>query len=126
MFNVAALFYVGENIAWGAAQSSDEALYGSMAVASFDVYESVMQYTNGTPSVRLINPAALGTIRTLASTVKYTAGLLIDESGDLTANKGVDPSQLLIEKGVLNQTISGLDNIKNFASQVYNFTPPLQ
>jgi hypothetical protein len=126
MFNVAPFFYAGENIAWGATQSSNEALFGSMAVASIAVYEAVMQYTNGTPSVRLINPAALGPIRTLASSIKYTAGLLVGESPYLTANNGVDPSQLLMEKGVLNQTMSGLDNIKNLTSQVYNFTPPLQ
>jgi len=126
MFNVAPFFYADENIAWGAALSSDAALYGSMAVASQAVYDAVMQYTNGTPSVRLINPAALGSITTLASSIKYTAGLLIDEGPYLTANNGIDPSQLLTERGILNRTMNGLSSIKNLTNQVYNFPSPLQ
>jgi hypothetical protein len=126
---VGSLFYVaGENIAEAATYDTDKELYVKMVYTAMGVYDALSyadMYTNSTSSVRLINPASIEPIKTLASKIGYTAGLVIDEEAYLMNNIGVDPSQLLTEKGVLNQIMSGLDDIYNFIGQIHNFTNPV-
>lgn len=120
------LYTAGENIAMSA-DVSDGELYFEMAVTSMNVYESLMPYAeNSSQFIRIINPAAVEMIRIMANKIGDTVGLLIDEEIELTRREGTDPIQLLKEKGILDQVISGLADVRNQAGQIYDFTPKFQ
>jgi len=81
---------------------------------------------NSSQFIRTINPAAVEMIRIMANKIGDTVGLLIDEEIELTSREGTDPIQLLKEKGILDQVISGLADVRNQAGQIYDFTPKFQ
>ncbi|MFB0522131.1 MAG: hypothetical protein ACETV1_00035 [Candidatus Bathyarchaeia archaeon] len=81
---------------------------------------------NSSQFLRIISPAAIEMIRIMADKIGDTVRLLIDEEIELTSREGTDPIPLLREKGILDQIISGLADIRNQTGQIYNLAPKFQ
>jgi len=123
---VRSLFWSASDIA-ESASISDGNLYLEMAITALSVYEKLGPYGEGYPiSVKRINSTAVEMIKNLAQKIHDTSGLIGDVDIELTRQEGLDPMQLLKEKGILDKIINGCVDIQNLAKQISDFNPKFQ
>jgi len=122
------LFWSASDIA-ESAWISDGTLYLEMAITAHLIYNELGPYSEGYAiSVKRINSTAIEMIKNLAQRILDTTALIIDGNIDfeLRNKEGVDPIQLLKEKGVLDEIVNRLVDIRNLAEQIYDFNPKFQ
>ena len=122
------LFWSASDIA-ESAWISDGTLYLEMAITAHFVYNELGPYSEGSPiSVKRINPTAIEMIKNLAQRIRDTTALILDGNIDieLRNKEGVNPIQLLKEKGVLDEIVNRLVDIRNLAEQISDFNPKFQ
>jgi hypothetical protein len=108
---------------------SDGNLYLEMIHTASSVWNGLDTYSEGYPTfVKYINSTAVEMIKDLAQRINDATALILD--GDvnvhLTRKEGVNPIQLLKEKGVLDEIDNRLVDIQNLANQISNFSPKFQ
>jgi len=122
------LFWSAHDIA-ESAWISDGTLYLDMAITAILIYEELRPYSEGyTISVKRINSTAIEMIKNLAQRILDTTALILDGNIDmeLRNKEGVNPIQLLKEKGVLDEIVDRLVDIRNLAEQIHDFNPKFQ
>jgi hypothetical protein len=108
---------------------SDGTFYLEMVHAASYVCSGLGTYTEGYPiSVKRINSTAVEMIKDLAQRIRDTTALILDGDIDidLTRKEGVNPIQLLKEKGVLDEIVNRIVDIRNLAEQISDFNPKFQ
>lgn len=101
-------------------------LYWRMSFTASCVEEDLALYAEGSPIfVKRINSTAIELIQNLAQKMQDTAGLILNGDIDvrLRRREGVDPTQLLKEKGVLDDVIDYCDDIQNLSQQIFDVSP---
>ena len=108
---------------------SDGTLYFEMEITAHFVCEGLRTYSEGSSIlVKRINPTAIEMIKNLAQRIRDTTALILDGNIDieLRNKEGVNPIQLLKEKGVLDEIVNRLVDIRNLAEQISDFSPKFQ
>ena len=105
----------------------DLKLYWRMEMAAGDVPELLGSYAVGAPTtVQHINPTAIKMFGNLTDKIWNVTHLILKEDSELTQKDGVDPIQLLQEKGIYDDIIEGCIDITNYSRQIRDFSPKFQ
>ena len=98
-----------------------------MDMAASDVAEKLGSYAVGAPTtVQHINPTAIEMFGNLTERIWNVTHLILKEDIKLTQKDGVDPIQLLQEKGIYDDIIDGCIDISNYSRQIRDFSPKFQ
>ena len=101
-------------------------LYDGMLFASRNVEENLIPYGVDAPTVvRHINPTAVEMFGNLAEKIWNVTHLILQEEA-LAKGTGVNPVQLLEEKGILDEIVEGCIDIQNYSYEIHDFNPKFQ
>jgi len=107
--------------------SSGVDLYWRMASAASLVEENLIPYSVGSPTtVQHINPIVTKMFGNLTEKIWNVTGLIVKKYTELTSRNGVNPIQLLEEKGILEDIVEGCIDIENYSRQIRDFSPKFQ
>lgn len=102
-------------------------LYWRMYFAASDVEENLFPYAVGAPTtVQHINPTAIEMFGNLTERIWNVTHLILKEDMELTRRNGVNPTQLLKEKGIYDDIVDGCIDIRNYSHQIHDFSPKFQ
>jgi hypothetical protein len=100
--------------------------YGPLMSASFDVAGNLIPYGVDAPTiVRHINPTAVEMFGILAQKIWNVTDLIWQEPA-LIKGTGVNPVQLLEEKGILDEMEEGCIDIESYSYEIHDFNPKFQ
>ena len=123
------LFLTASDVA-RSARISDGTLYSEMEITAAKVCEGLRTYGEGSPTfVRRINATAIAMFKNLAQKIQNTTELITGSEGpwlELKHLNGVDPVQLLKERGILDQIINGCIDIQDLSEEISDFNPKFQ
>jgi hypothetical protein len=124
---VRSFFSVAAHIVEAGWQFQDEwELYERMHTAARDVEGNLIPYGVDAPTiVRHINPTAVEMFGILAEKIWNVTDLIWQEPA-LVKGTGVNPLQLLKEKGVLDDIVEGCIDIYTYSYQIHDFSPKFQ
>jgi hypothetical protein len=123
------LFLTASDVA-RSARISDGTLYSEMEITAAKVCAGLRTYGEGSPTfVRRINATAIAMFKNLAQKIQNTTELITGSEGpwlELKHLNGVDPVQLLKERGILDQIINGCIDIQDLSEEISDFNPKFQ
>lgn len=102
-------------------------LYWRMSFTASRVEENLSPYSAGSPTtVQHINPIVTKMFGNLTEKIWNVTGLIVKKYTELTSRNGVNPIQLLEEKGILEDIVEGCIDIQNYSRQIRDFSPKFQ
>lgn len=124
---VGAILRTASNIGLAGESDTDDLYWYTLSFTATWVEEDLFPYMVGSPStVKHINPTAIEMFGNLSEKIENVTHLIFMEDIDLTRRDGVNPTQLLTEKGILDDIINYCTDIRSLSHQIYNFNPKFQ
>ena len=126
-YGVRSFFSVAAHIVEAGRQFQDEwELYERMHSAAIEVSGNLIPYSVDAPTiVRHINPTAVEMFGILAEKIWNVTDLIWREPA-LIKGTGVNPVQLLEEKGILDDIVEGCIEIYSYSYQIHDLNPKFQ
>ena len=120
---LAAHFIVEAGYQW----RGESEFYEPLMSASLDVAGNLIPYSVDAPTiVRHINPTAVEMFVTLAAKIWNVTDIISNEGIALRNPNGINPVQLLEEKGILDDIVEGCTDIYLYSNQIHEFNPKFQ
>jgi hypothetical protein len=103
-----------------------QTVYLYMALAAGDIEESLYTYCVGAPTdLKYINQTAIEMFAILHAKIQNAASNLLDIS-ELDDPRGTDPMHLLKERGLINSIIDNCTDVRNYSTEIHDFSSKFQ